>query len=166
MFPLHTGSLAQCVMVDKADQVMLPAVFLQISQEFSIGPALLGTITLARGLTQALVALFAGPLGARMDRMKLLSFGCVAWGVATFLCALAPSPGFLLVARCLNGVGLGLAIPVIQALTSDLFPPEERGRAYGTLNAADSLGGTLGGVFVVIAAGHDRCNPRVLNQGC
>ena len=145
--------LCFCMIVDKADQIMLPAVFLQICQEFNAGPAFLGTVTLCRGLAQAVVALACGPLSAQYNRIKIVGCGCIIWGIASFGCALAGGRYSLLFFRAINGIGLGLAIPVIQAIVSDLFPPLERGRAFGALNFMDSFGGTVGGLFATSVAG-------------
>lgn len=145
--------LCCCMVVDKADQIMLPAVFLQICQTFNSGPAFLGTITLCRGVAQSAVAVWCGPLTARFDRVKIVGWGCVGWGCACFGCGLAPTATALLFFRALNGVGLGLALPVISAIVSDLFRPHERGRAFGCVSFMNSFGGVVGGAFATVVAG-------------
>jgi MFS family permease len=54
----------------------------------------------------------------------------------------------------LNGVGLALLVPCCQSLIADLYPAEQRGRAFGTLQLTASLGGMLGGVFATNLGGH------------
>jgi MFS family permease len=54
----------------------------------------------------------------------------------------------------LNGVGLALLVPCCQSLIADLYPAEQRGRAFGTLQLTASLGGVLGGVFATNMGGH------------
>lgn len=54
----------------------------------------------------------------------------------------------------LNGVGLALLVPCCQSLIADLYPAEQRGRAFGTLQLTASLGGMLGGVFATNMGGH------------
>ena len=51
------------MIVDKADQMLVPSVYLELGEHFGVGPTFLGTVTLFRGLAQALVALFSGPIG-------------------------------------------------------------------------------------------------------
>jgi len=146
-------ALSIAIAFDKADQVLLPAVFLDVCNDFEIGPTFLGTITLARGLAQSLVGFIAGPLGDRYNRMRIVGLAIVFWGVATGLVGAAQSPLILLVARSLNGLGLGLAIPVIRSVVSDLFPPHQRGRAFGVLNMSGNLGQLFGGLYATSLAG-------------
>jgi predicted MFS family arabinose efflux permease len=90
--------------VEGADEILVPAVFYQISNEFGAGPALLGTITLCRGITQSVVALFSGPLGNRFNRIHIIGVGCIFWGFATIVVGSSTSISTLLVARAVNGM--------------------------------------------------------------
>ena len=143
-----------CFSVDKADQSLLPAVYFELCRELGAGPALLSLVTMARGLVQAAVAIFAGPLGNKFSRVKVVGFGCIAWGLATAGVGAARSVPALMLGRAVNGLGLGLVVPVAQALVSDMFPDAQRGRAFGVLNLFGNLGGMLGGLFATsVAAG-------------
>ena len=64
-----------CFSVDKADQSLLPAVYFELCRELGAGPALLSLVTMARGLVQAAVAIFAGPLGNKFSRVKVVGIG-------------------------------------------------------------------------------------------
>jgi len=67
--------------------------------------------------------------------------------VWTLLCGFTQSFGQLLAIRAISGVGLGCLMPATFSLMSDTFPPHQRGRALGTLEAIGVLGiviGTLG----------------------
>lgn len=146
--------LCLAIMVDKADVALLPAVFLEVCTEFDTGPKMLGTVTLCRGMAQALVALAAGPIGGRHDRIRVAAWGVAAWAGATALVGAAPSVGVLLFARALNGLGLGLVIPIIFSLVSDMTGEGERGRAFGVLSFTANLGGAFGSLFATnLAAG-------------
>lgn len=54
----------------------------------------------------------------------------------------------------LNGVGLALLVPCCQSLIADLYPADQRGRAFGTLQLTASMGGMFGGVFATNMGGH------------
>ena len=140
------------MIVDKADQMLVPSVYLELGEEFGVGPAFLGTVTLFRGLAQALVALLSGPVGKRYDRVAVSACGVCFWGVATLFVGAAPSITVLILARTMNGVGLGLVIPLVQALTSDMFPNELAGRAFGLLGFMSNLGGSCGAFLAVSLA--------------
>ena len=93
------------MLVDKADQQLLPAVFLEVCGELHAGPALLGTVTLCRGMAMSLVAVLAGPLSRRFDRVSICVAGMTLWAIATAAVGAAPSISLLLVGRTINGLG-------------------------------------------------------------
>ena len=126
--------------IDKADQNLLSAVYLEVCRDLDAGPAFLGLVTLCRGVSQSLASVFSGPLGARFDRVKLCGAGCIFWGVATLAVGLARSHAQILVARAINGIGLGIVLPLAFALVADLSPLEVRGRAFGLLFFLNHLG--------------------------
>jgi MFS transporter, DHA2 family, multidrug resistance protein len=75
---------------------------------------------------------------------------CIAFFTASsFLCGLAPSLGFLLLFRVLQGAFGGGLQPMTQAILADSFPPEKRGLAFAlygvSIVCAPAIGPTLGG---------------------
>src|ERR687891_2594780 len=56
-------------------------------------------------LTLAALVLTAGSLADRLGRRRVFAAGLAIFSVASLLCALAPYPTFLNVARALQGVG-------------------------------------------------------------
>ncbi len=69
--------------------------------------------------------------------------------VSSLLCGVAPSLGFLLLFRVLQGAGGGGLQPMAQAILADTFPPQQRGLAFAlygiTAIMAPTIGPTLGG---------------------
>ena len=139
---------------DKADGALLPAVYHELCAEFGVGPQFLGTVTLARGLAQSVVALAAGPLCRKFDRTRVIGLGVLGWALATALVGAARSPAALLAARAVNGAGLGVVIPVAYALASDLYPPSRHGRAFGIMYLSGNLGGLGGALLATELAAH------------
>jgi len=87
----------------------------------------------------------AGALGRKRFFMACLS----VFTVSSLLCGIAPSLGFLLLFRVLQGAGGGGLQPMAQAILADTFPPQERGLAFAlygiTAIMAPTIGPTLGG---------------------
>ena len=133
--------------IDRADQQLLPSVYLEVCGEFHVGPSALGLVTFCCGLAQSLVAAFAGPLGSRMDRIQLIAVGTVWWGVSSILVGASTTLSALLVARTLNGLGLGLVMPLVFAVVADLIPEAHHGRFFGVVSFAGMAGGAGGGLF-------------------
>src|SRR5947208_2082120 len=58
---------------------------------------------------------------------------------ASTACALAPSIGWLIAARALQGAGAALLMPLAMALLSVAFPREERAKALGLFGGITGL---------------------------
>ncbi|MQY31278.1 MFS transporter [Nocardia aurantia] len=81
-------------------------------------------------ITTALILVF-GRLADLVGRRPLYLGGLAAFTAATGLCALAPSAGWLIVFRMLQGVGAAAVVTNNTALLTDVFAPHDLGRALG-----------------------------------
>ena len=68
------------------------------------------------------------------------SIGLVLFGLASLLSAYAQSPGQLIAARALMGIGGAAIMPATLSIISNVFDPRERGRAIGVWAGAVGLG--------------------------
>ncbi|HWC95646.1 MAG TPA: DHA2 family efflux MFS transporter permease subunit [Candidatus Sulfopaludibacter sp.] len=93
------------------------------------------------------------PMSAWLSRVfgrKNYYLGCVALFTLTSLfCGLAPSLGFMLSARVLQGIAGGGLAPVAQAILVDTFPAAKRASAFAlytiVIVTAPAIGPVLGG---------------------
>lgn len=97
--------------------------------------------------------LFTGGLVAdRLGRKRTLVTGLALFGVASVLCAYAPSPGALIAARAALGVGAAAVMPSTLAIIAEVFPRREQGSAIGiwtgSVGLAIAAGPTLGGALL------------------
>ncbi len=88
-----------------------------------------------------------GVLGDRLGRKKILLLGLVLFGIASVASAYAQTPGQLIAARGLMGVGGAAVLPATLAIISNVFDPRERARAIGTWAGAVGLGVAAGPVI-------------------
>lgn len=94
-------------------------------------------------LLSALI-LLGGSLADRYGRRRVFSLGVVCFTVTSVLCALAPSPGLLIVARALQGGAAALLTPASLAIIQSGYRPGDRSRAIGAWSALTGVGAALG----------------------
>jgi len=100
-------------------------------------------------VANAIVLPITGWITSVMGRKRFFLVCIALFTVTSFLCGIAPSLGFLLLARAIQGAGGGGLQPMAQAIMADSFPPKLRGAAFAlygvTVVVAPALGPTLGG---------------------
>src|SRR5688572_7411379 len=70
-----------------------------------------------------------GVIGDRTGRKRMLMVGMVLFGLASLASAYAQDPMQLIVARAFMGIGGAAIMPATLAIISNVFPPQERGKA-------------------------------------
>jgi EmrB/QacA subfamily drug resistance transporter len=107
-------------------------------------------------LTLGSLILIGGSLGDLYGERRIFALGVGGFGVASLLCALAPTIGALIAARALQGVASALLTPSALAVIVATFSESERGPAIGSWTAwggiATVLGPLAGGELLHIAS--------------
>lgn len=92
-----------------------------------------------------------GSLGDVLGRRKVFAVGIGLFMLSSLVCGLAPTIGFLIGARLVQGLGSALMIPGSLAIITAHFGRESRGKAIGTWSAFTTIvavvGPVLGGVL-------------------
>ncbi|HWY89950.1 MAG TPA: DHA2 family efflux MFS transporter permease subunit [Solirubrobacteraceae bacterium] len=95
-------------------------------------------------LTLSSLILVGGSLGDLFGERRVFALGVGGFGAASLLCALAPTIGFLIAFRALQGVAGALLIPSSLAVIVATFPESERGAAIGTWTAFGAIAAAIG----------------------
>ena len=93
----------------------------------------------AYNLSFAVLLMTAAALGDRLGRRRMFAAGIGLFALASAACALAPTIGWLIAARTVQGVGAALIMTLAFALVSRAYPPERRGSALGVFFALTGL---------------------------
>jgi MFS family permease len=114
-------------------------------------------------LTLGSLILVGGSLGDIFGEVRVFTVGVVAFGVASVLCAAAPSVTVLVLGRGLQGVFGALLTPSALAVIIAAFPPAERGGAIGSWTAWSGIsfviGPLTGGWLGALGGGWPRAQP-------
>jgi AAHS family 3-hydroxyphenylpropionic acid transporter len=118
-----------------------------IGAEFKLAPAMMGWVFSA-GLVGLLPGAFVGGwLADRIGRKRVLVGAVLLFGVFSFATAHAWSYDSLLAARVFTGLGLGAALPLLIALTSEAADPAMRSTAVSLTYCGVPLGGAIASVI-------------------
>lgn len=120
--------------------VALPA----IQNDLGAGPAAVQWVSNAYLLTLGALVLIGGAAGDRFGRRRVFLIGVVLFALASIGCGLAPTVELLIVGRGAQGIGAALLTPGALAVIGATFPPDERGKAFGTWAGTGALFGMIG----------------------
>ncbi len=121
----------------------LPAI--QHDLKLSVG-ALEWTVN-AYALTYAAGIVTAAALGDRLGRRRIFVGGITLFTAASAACAIAPSPGLLLAARAVQGIGAAAVMPLSLTILTAAFPAARRGAVVGIWGAIGGLAVASGPVI-------------------
>jgi multidrug resistance protein len=126
------------------DFMVLSPLGAMIMPALAISPSRFGLLVSVYAFSAGTAGLLAAGFTDRFDRKRLLIFLYVGFVAGTFLCAIADSYHFLLVARMVTGIFGGVIGSVVFAITTDLFEYRLRGRVMGVVQAAFAASNVLG----------------------
>jgi DHA2 family multidrug resistance protein len=100
-------------------------------------------------VANAIILPMTGWLAGRFGRKRLLLMAVTGFTISSFFCGFAPSLGFLIVFRVIQGACGGGLQPLSQAILLESFPAEKRGQAMAFwalgIVVAPMLGPVAGG---------------------
>ncbi|MFF3337626.1 MFS transporter [Streptomyces flavidovirens] len=125
----------------------------EIGRGLGVGTRGLEWIVDAYTVVLASLLIVSGALADRFGRRRVFQCGLVLFGIASLACALAPSPGLLVAARAVQGIGASMLSPVALAIVVNTMPdPRERARAIGIWASVFGLsmaaGPVIGGALI------------------
>jgi len=125
----------------------LPELTAQLSAPMAQAQLTLTALLLAFGGSQ----LVWGPLSDRFGRRPILLMGLAAYVLASVASCLAPSMGWLIVWRTLQGAAMGAGVMCARAIVRDLYSPTQGARVMSKglsgLGVIACLSAPLGGLL-------------------
>ena len=94
-------------------------------------------------IISATILLF-GRLGDMIGKSKIFIFGIGLFTLGSLLCGITSTLSFLVVSRVIQAIGAAGTMANSQGIITEVFPPNERGRALGINGTFVALGSLLG----------------------
>lgn len=135
-----------CMLMAALDQTVLATALPAIAADFHAVSYLSWCIT-AYLLASTVATLVLGKLSDLWGRRVMLELSIGVFLFASVACALAPSMGWLIAARVVQGVGGGGLYSMAQASIADVVSARERGRYQAYITSAFTTAAIIGPVI-------------------
>ncbi|XP_047314902.1 monosaccharide-sensing protein 2-like [Impatiens glandulifera] len=124
------------------DNATIAGSLLYIKKEFNLQsePTIEGLIVATSLIGATIITTFSGPVSDSLGRRPMLIMSSILYFISGLVMLWSPNVYFLLLARLLNGFGIGLAVTLIPVYISETAPPEIR----GLLNTLPQFTGSAG----------------------
>src|SRR5436190_12032787 len=133
------------------DNTVVNVALPSIQKDLGLDLSELEWIVTGYALTFAAFMLTGGKLADLLGRRLMFMVGLVVFTGASLACGFAPSGGFLIGARVIQGLGAALMNPATLSIITATFPPRQRGTAIGICAGVSALalaiGPLVGGVL-------------------
>lgn len=120
--------------------VALPAV----QHGLHAGPSAVQFVVAGYGLALAAGLITAGRLGDLYGRRRMYVLGLALFAAASAACGLAPSAGFLVGGRVIQGAAAALAMPQILGIINASYTGHRKVKAYTAYGMAIGFGAVFG----------------------
>src|SRR5919109_723141 len=139
--PVILASLLLAAFAINLDTTIVNVALPTLVRDLDASTTQLEWIVDAYNLMFAALVLAAGNLGDRVGRKGVLLAGLGVFGLATIAGGLGNSPGQLIAARAVMGLGAALIFPATLSLLTNVFTERrERARAIGLWGATTGVG--------------------------
>lgn len=118
-----------------------------ISRHLGLNAVQMSWVAMSFILASAVMMVPFGKWADLRGRKRIFVVGSAIFGLSSLVCALSPNWQILLTARAIQGIGGAMMFATNMAILTDIYPPQERGRAIGTNVTAVYLGLSLAPVI-------------------
>jgi len=138
------GAMCFALFMVMLDNTVTNVALPSIQRDFDASLSALEWTINAYTLTFAVLLVTGGRLGDIFGRRRVFLIGVGIFAFASFTIGFAPSDGFLVASRAVQGVGAALMMPGTLSIISHAFPPRERGKAIGIWAGVSAIALAIG----------------------
>ena len=133
-------AIAMAIFLGTIDGSIVNVALPTLAEEFDTTFSVTQWVVLAYLLTQATLTLGFGRLGDMIGKKPIFTTGFTVFTIGSVLAGVSPTIGFLIAARVVQAIGAAMIFALGFAITTEAFPPSERGKALGINGTTVSLG--------------------------
>src|ERR1700683_1898229 len=137
------------VLITAVDTTIVVLALPEIQRDLHVALSSVIWVIIGYLLVITLLATQVGRLGDMFGRVRMYEAGFAVFVLGSLLCALSWNEGSIIGFRILQAVGGAFVVANSGAVIADLYPPKERGRAYGF----NAVGWTFGAVVGIVLGG-------------
>jgi EmrB/QacA subfamily drug resistance transporter len=138
------GAMCFALFMVMLDNTVTNVALPSIQRDFDASLSALEWTINAYTLTFAVLLVTGGRLGDIFGRRRVFLIGVGLFAISSATIGFAPSEGFLVASRALQGVGAALMMPGTLSIISHAFPPRERGKAIGIWAGVSAIALAIG----------------------
>jgi len=137
-------SLSLCMLLPSLGVSVANVALPTLAEAFAAPFQQVQWVVLAYLLATTALIVSVGRLGDLTGRRRLLMAGVLLFTVASGLCGVAPSLGWLIAARAAQGLGAAVMMALTMAFVGEAVPKSRTGSAMGLLGTMSAVGTALG----------------------
>ncbi len=137
------------VLITAIDTTIVVLALPEIEKGLKVGLASVIWVVIGYLLVITLLATQVGKLGDMYGRVRMYEAGFLLFVIGSLLCALSWNELSIVIFRLIQGVGGAFVSANSGAIIAGLYPPHERGKAYGY----NSIGWSMGAVLGIVVGG-------------
>ncbi len=141
-----SGLLLSSVMAS-LDSSFVPIAFSDLIDDLDTSTSEVVWVALGYLIAATGPMLFMARVADRIGRAKMFGIGTLVYAVAMSACSYADSVSMLIMFRIIQGFGMAMFLPTTFTLATEVYPPEERGKALGIMASGNAFGFLLGPIF-------------------
>jgi EmrB/QacA subfamily drug resistance transporter len=141
------GICCMSILLVSLDNTIVNVALPTIHRDLGASLSQLQWILDAYTVVLATLLILSGSIADRIGRKRVFALGLGLFSLGSLLCSTAPSPGWLIAFRALQGVGGSMLNPVAMSIIRNVFTdPRERAQAIGVWGGVVGISMALGPV--------------------
>lgn len=140
------------VFVSILNQTLLNVAIPHLMTEFNASADTIQWLSTGYMLTTGILVPISAFLIGTFSTRQIFITSMILFTVGSFICSISTSFSIMLIGRIIQASGSGVMMPLMMTVILDLFPPQTRGKAMGTMAIAlffaPAIGPTMSGWLI------------------